>query len=95
MLTIARGLMSNPRLMLIDEPTEGLAPLIAKTVEEQLIVLKKEGVTMLCVDDDPKLATKVGDRVYFMEQGRTMWEGTPQDMLQDDQKVAKMFLGVG
>jgi branched-chain amino acid transport system ATP-binding protein len=95
MLAIARGLMSNPRLLLVDEPVEGLAPLVAKAVGDTLIELKKEGVTMLCVDDDTKLSSAVADRVYFMDQGRVVWEGPMQEVLKSDQAVAKKFLTVG
>lgn len=95
MLAIARGLMSNPRVLLIDEPVEGLAPLIAKTIGDILIELKGEGVTMLCVDDDTRLASNVADRVYFMDQGAVMWEGPIEEVGKDDQKVAKRYLGVG
>jgi branched-chain amino acid transport system ATP-binding protein len=95
MLAIARGLMSNPRLLLVDEPVEGLAPLVAKAVEDTLIELKREGVTMLCVDDDTNLASRVADRVYFMDQGQMVWEGTVQNVLKNDQEVAKKFLAVG
>jgi branched-chain amino acid transport system ATP-binding protein len=95
MLAIARGLMSNPRLLLVDEPVEGLAPLVAKAVGDTLMELKKEGVTMLCVDDDTKLSSQVADGVYFMDQGRVVWEGSVQDVLKNDQEVAKKFLAVG
>ena len=50
---------------------------------------------MLCVDDDTRLASNVADRVYFMDQGQVMWEGTLADVLKDDQEVAKKYLGVG
>ena len=95
MLTIGRGLMSNPRLLLIDEPVEGLAPLIARTVGDTLLTLKKNGTTMLCIDDDTNLATRTTDRVYFMDQGRIVWEGPIQDALINDQEIARKFLGVG
>jgi branched-chain amino acid transport system ATP-binding protein len=95
MLTIGRGLMSNPRLLLIDEPVEGLAPLIARTVGDTLLTLKKNGTTMLCIDDDTNLASRTTDRVYFMDQGRIVWEGPIQDALVNDQEIARKFLGVG
>jgi branched-chain amino acid transport system ATP-binding protein len=95
MLAVARGLMSNPRLLLVDEPVEGLAPLVARAVGDTLVELGKKGVTMLCVDDDTKLACRAANRVYFMDQGRVMWEGSIRDVLENDQEVAKKFLGVG
>jgi len=94
-LAIARGLMSNPRVLLVDEPVEGLAPLVARAVKETLIQLKREGVTMLCVDDDTNLASRAADRVYFMDQGRVVWEGPIPDVLKNDQEVAKKYLRVG
>ena len=95
MLTIARGLMSNPRLLLIDEPVEGLAPLIAGMVGDTLLTLRKHGTTMFCVDDDTNLASRTGDRVYFMDQGRIVWGGPIQDVLINDREIARRFLGVG
>jgi branched-chain amino acid transport system ATP-binding protein len=95
MLTIARGLVSNPKLLLIDEPVEGLAPLIARAVGDTLVMVKENGTTMLCVDDDTKLACRVADRVYFMDQGRIVWEGPTEEILRNDREVAKKFLGVG
>lgn len=95
MLAVARGLMSDPRVLLVDEPVEGLGPLVARAVGDTLVELGKKGVTMLCVDDDTKLACRASGRVYFMDQGRVMWEGPIQDVLRDDQEVAKKFLGVG
>jgi branched-chain amino acid transport system ATP-binding protein len=95
MLTIARGLMSNPKLLLIDEPVEGLAPLIARAVGDTLVMVRENGMTMLCVDDDTKLASRVADRVYFMDQGKIVWEGQTEDVLKNEREVAKRYLGVG
>lgn len=95
MLAIARGLMSNPILLLIDEPVEGLAPLITRAVLNTLIQLKNEGMTMFCVDDDTKLAGHTANFIYFMEQGCVVWGGTPRDALRNDQAVARKYLGVG
>ena len=95
MLAIVRALMSNPRLLLVDEPTEGLAPLVKKAVEEELLELKKQGITILLADDDTGLATKMADRVYIMDQGRIVWEGAPTQLLQEDQDVIKVYLGSG
>lgn len=95
MLAIARGLMCNPRVLLVDEPFEGLDPLMAKAVLDILVELKAEGVTMLCVDDDTKAAARVADRVYFMDQGKMLWDGPMQDAMKNDQEIAKKYLGVG
>jgi branched-chain amino acid transport system ATP-binding protein len=95
MLAIARALMSNPRLLLVDEPTEGLAPLVKKAMEEELLELKQQGITILLADDDTRLATKMADRVYIMDQGRIVWEGAPKQLLEEDQDVIKVYLGIG
>jgi len=94
MLTIARTLMGNPALLLIDEPTEGLAPLVVKLVCDQLILLKEQGITMLLADDGISLASKLGDTVYFMEKGQNKWKGTPAEALADDESAVKRYLGV-
>ena len=95
MLAMARGLVCNPRVVLIDEPFEGLDPLMTKAVGDILIELKAEGVTMLCVDDDTRAAKRVADRVYFMDQGVIKWHGPIADAIKDDEAIAKKFLGVG
>ena len=94
MLTIARTLMGNPRLLLIDEPIEGLAPLVVRLVCDQLSLLKKDGITMLIADDGISLALNIADKVSFMEKGQVKWEGPIRDILSDDQMVVKRYLGV-
>lgn len=95
MLAIARGLVCNPRVLLIDEPFEGLDPLMTKAVGDILMELKAEGVTMLCVDDDTRSAKRVADRVYFMDQGMIKWHGSTAEAVKDDEAIARKFLGVG
>ena len=75
MLTVARTLMGNPRLILVDEPTEGLAPLIVKDVLETLFAVRKSGVTVLMVEQNFKAAIKVADRFYIMSKGHMVFEG--------------------
>jgi len=75
MLTIARTLMGNPELLLIDEPTEGLAPLIVKMVMEMLVNISKAGVTILLVEQNFKAAIKLAHRFYIMGKGRIVFEG--------------------
>jgi branched-chain amino acid transport system ATP-binding protein len=94
MLTIARTLMGNPDLLLIDEPTEGLAPIIVGLVCEQLMLLKSKGMTMLLTDDGISLASKMGDKIFFMEKGRTKWEGTPSEALDNEKSAVMVYLGV-
>jgi len=89
MLTIARTLMGNPEIILIDEPTEGLAPLIVKLVKDQLNILKEYGVTMIICDDSMELAREMGDKVLFMEKGEIKWGGSVQELTDDDTAIQK------
>ena len=75
MLTVVRTLMGNPRVILIDEPTEGLAPLIVKDVLEMLSTVRKSGVTVLMVEQNFKAAIKIADRFYIMSKGQIVFEG--------------------
>jgi branched-chain amino acid transport system ATP-binding protein len=81
MLTVARTLMGNPKLILIDEPTEGLAPLIVKDVLEMLSAVRKSGVTVLMVEQNFKAAIKVADRFYIMAKGQMVFEGDTAALL--------------
>lgn len=75
MLTVARTLMGNPKLILVDEPTEGLAPLIVKDVLGMLATVRKSGVTVLMVEQNFKAAVKVADRFYIMSKGQMVFQG--------------------
>lgn len=81
MLTVARTLMGNPRLVLVDEPTEGLAPLIVTEVLEMLATVRKSGVTVLMVEQNFKAAVKVADRFYIMSKGQMVFEGNVDALL--------------
>jgi branched-chain amino acid transport system ATP-binding protein len=76
MLSIGRALMGNPELLLLDEPTEGLAPLVVKTLEKQIMKLKKEGTSILLAEQNLKSALRVSDRGYVITKGRVVFEGT-------------------
>ena len=93
MLTLARTLMGNPRLVLVDEPTEGLAPLIVKEVLEMLSTVRKSGVTVLMVEQNFKAAIKVADRFYIMSKGQVVFEGDV-DALMAAEEVRKNYLEV-
>jgi branched-chain amino acid transport system ATP-binding protein len=80
MLTIARTLMTNPSLLLLDEPGEGLAPLVVKSMGEQLMEIKKMGVTMLICEHNVGLAMSLSDRAYIMEKGAICYQGTISDL---------------
>jgi branched-chain amino acid transport system ATP-binding protein len=93
MLTVARTLMGNPKLILVDEPTEGLAPLIAKDVLEMLAAVRKSGVTVLMVEQNFKAAIKVADRFYIMAKGQMVFEGGMAALLAAED-VRKNYLEV-
>jgi len=93
MLAIARALLARPRLLLLDEPSLGLAPLIVRRVFDTLADLKRQGVTMLLVEQNALRALRLADRAYVMELGRIAMHGTGAALLQDD-SVARTYLGV-
>ena len=75
MLAIARTLMGNPDLLLLDEPSEGLAPLVVRTMAEHILRLKQAGITILLSEQNLHFATRVSDRAYILEKGRIQYEG--------------------
>ena len=93
MLTIVRTLMGNPRVILIDEPTEGLAPLIVKDVLDMLSKVRKAGVTILMVEQNFKAAIKIADRFYIMSKGQIVFEGDTEALLAAEE-VRKNYLEV-
>ncbi len=93
MLTIARTLMGNPLLLLLDEPSEGLAPMVTKLIEEQIIALKKEGLTILLSEQNSSFALNVSDRAYILEKGHVLWQGTAPE-LKRNPDIMKTYLGI-
>ncbi len=93
MLTIARTLMTNPRLLLLDEPGEGLAPLVIEAMKEQLGEIKKLGLTMLICEHNVGLATALSDRAYVMDKGTIRFQGTIEE-LRKNEEVRKKYLMV-
>ena len=93
MLTIARTLMTNPQLLLLDEAGEGLAPLVIKAMEEQLGKIKTLGVTMLLCEHNVGLATALSDRAYVMDKGTIRYHGTIGE-LKKNEEVRKKYLMV-
>ena len=79
MLTIARTLMGNPELLLLDEPSEGLSPLVVKELEEQVRRLKEEGMTILLSEQNSAFTLRLSDRGYILEKGQVKWEGRVED----------------
>jgi ABC-type branched-subunit amino acid transport system ATPase component/ABC-type branched-subunit amino acid transport system permease subunit len=92
MLAIARGLMGTPRILLLDEPSLGLAPQLVNTLFEALAALRDEGMTILLVDQMAGLALALADRGHVIESGRTVHEGTP-DELRNDKTLEQAYLG--
>jgi branched-chain amino acid transport system ATP-binding protein len=92
MLAIGRALMARPKVMLLDEPSMGLAPVIVQEVFETVRRLKAEGMTMLLVEQFARTALEVADRAYVMERGRIVVQGTPAE-LRRDERVLAAYLG--
>ena len=88
MLAIGRSLMTNPKLLLLDEATEGLAPLVRREIWRCLNQLKKEGISILVVDKNVNDLARIADMHYVIEKGRIIWEGTSPELLEQ-----KDFLG--
>jgi branched-chain amino acid transport system ATP-binding protein len=84
MLTIARTLMGNPRLILLDEPSEGLAPVIVQQMAQTVAALKAEGMTVLLAEQNLRFATGVADRALVLERGRVAWAGTMAALAADE-----------
>jgi len=93
MLAIARALLTNGRLLLLDEPSEGLAPLIVREIGTILTTLKAERLSLLLVEQNYHLALRVADRVYVMNKGQIVYQGTPAG-LEADERVKRRYLGV-
>ena len=92
MLAIGRALMSSPRLLLLDEPSLGLAPNLVKEILKLLVRLKDEGLTILIVEQDAAAALKIADRGYVIDRGRITIEGSAKELLGDD-RVRQAYLG--
>jgi branched-chain amino acid transport system ATP-binding protein len=93
MLAIGRALMTNPKLLVLDEATEGLAPLIRMEIWRCIARLKAQGQSILIVDKNLAALKKLGDRHFIIEKGRTMWSGTSAE-LDEDPGLAHRYLGV-
>ena len=94
MLAIARALMTGPDLLLLDEPSQGLAPLVVSAVMDTIRELKQQHVSMLLVEQNAEMALQLADRVYVIDHGTVVFEGTPAQ-LRADHQVTATYLGVG
>ena len=93
MLAIGRALMTNPRLLILDEATEGLAPLVRVEIYRSIERLKSEGLSLLVIDKDVASLTRIADRHYVLEKGRVVWQGTSAE-LSANSEVQRRYLGV-
>ena len=94
MLAIARALMTGPELLLLDEPSQGLAPMVVSAVMETIRELKSQRVSMLLVEQNAEMALQLADRVYVIDHGAVVFEGT-SGRLRNDRGVMATYLGVG
>ena len=92
MLAIARALMAKPKILLMDEPSLGLAPLIVREIFQIIRQLNEEGVTILLVEQNAKMALTVADHVYLIEQGNVTFNGNPSE-IQQDEVIRRAYLG--
>ena len=93
MLTIARTLMGNPELLLLDEPSEGLAPLVVEHLLEQVLLLKKNGLTIMLAEQNVEFSLALADRVYVLEKGSVRFSG-PASRLRDDEALRNALLAL-
>jgi branched-chain amino acid transport system ATP-binding protein len=93
MLAIARGLMANPKLLLLDEPSLGLAPLLVKSIFEIITEINRQGVTILLVEQNVYQSLRIAHRAYVLETGRVVLTGTGEELL-GNEHVRKAFLGM-
>lgn len=93
MLAMGRALMSNPKIVLMDEPSMGLSPLLVKEIFRIIKVLHEAGITVLLVEQNARMSLAVSDRAYVLENGRITMSGKAKDLMADDQ-VRKAYLGV-
>ncbi|MCH9853717.1 MAG: ABC transporter ATP-binding protein [Alphaproteobacteria bacterium] len=93
MLAIGRALATNPHILLLDEPTEGLAPIIIQQILQQLLLLKQQGLTILLVEQNLNFALTLADNVSLMSRGQIVWEGS-SNALRTNQELHHQWLGV-
>lgn len=91
MLTIGRALMTNPELLLLDEPTEGLAPILVNMLEDQILALKREGLTVLLAEQNQKSALRLSDRGYIIDNGVIRYHGSIE-ALRENEEIRRKYL---
>ena len=93
MLTIARGLMGNPKLLILDEPSEGLAPKVVENLREQIRELKKSGMSILLAEQNLSFVLALSDECHIMEKGQIKYSGTPT-ALRENKAIQEEYLTV-
>jgi branched-chain amino acid transport system ATP-binding protein len=92
MLAVARAMLANPLLLMLDEPSEGLAPMVVRGIADRLKEMREQGIGVLLTEQNHRLAIDVADRVYFIEKGQVVWEGS--DEAASDPTVLSKYLSV-
>ena len=92
MLAMGRSLMSKPKLLMLDEPSAGLAPLLVKEILNIVQRIQKQGITVLLIEQNAKMALSIADRAYVMESGSIVLEGSAKELMADE-RVKKTYLG--
>ena len=93
MLAVARGLMMNPQMVMLDEPSLGLAPIIVEEIFELILKIRAMGKTVLLIEQNASMALSIADRGYVIANGRVVLSGTGDDLL-NNEDVKKAYLGV-
>jgi len=94
MLAIGRALMARPKILMMDEPSLGLAPLIVEQIFKIIQQLNEEGVTILLVEQNARMALSIAHKLYLLEQGKVTFEGNPTEM-QQEELIQRAYLGTG
>lgn len=92
MLAIARALITRPRLLLLDEPSLGLAPIIVEMITDTLVQINKAGFSIFLVEQNARLAMEISNYAFVMENGAIVHQGRPKDLL-EDRSIADIYLG--
>jgi len=90
MLAIARALLLNPKLILLDEPSQGLAPLIVQEVFKTVVAARKEGISILLVEQNVRAAVEIADRAYVLDDGKVVWSGAAAEFAKDEERVRSL-----
>jgi branched-chain amino acid transport system ATP-binding protein len=93
MLAVARALMARPRLLMMDEPSLGLAPLVCEQIFEIVGRLNREGITVLLVEQNARMALSIAHSAYLLEQGRVAFHGTPSEV-SSNEAISRVYLGI-